>query len=333
MLTIIDSRYGHAEEGRVKTDMEQEAAKPTGLVDSSPVHAAITVPDVGTAVAAQEQGRTSVALCPTCSNPNQGRAMASFVYALGRIEPRFPRLAVEKEFAQVTGRAETAGLTDRQVLHRVLSQPQNRYLIRQLCWVLTIEGLETYILLPHDPVDFAQLIEAVRPTPSPLDVDVVIGVRGAIAPPELCNGLMVPIVAFDQLYAFDREALVKAIPRPEKMAAKQFETAAAELFERILQMADNAGATPEHRALNYLVIRYPAIYALAADRHAQDNSLTAVDVRPSSLSGVRNIVDVIFSYTHRGTDVTEKFFARVDVTEEFPFLVTKLSPYYDRSTR
>jgi hypothetical protein len=30
------------------------------------------------------------------------------------------------------------------------------------------------------------------------------------------------------------------------------------------------------------------------------------------------------------TDVTEKFFVRVDVTEEFPFLVTKMSPYYDR---
>jgi len=271
---------------------------------------------------------------PAGAAPDGHMAMTpSYIYALGRIEPRFTRLAVEKEFAQATGRAETAGLTDRQALHRVLSLPQNRYLVRQLCWVLTIEGLETYILQPRDPVDFVQLIEAVRPTPSPLDVDVVIGVRGPIAPAELCNGLMVPIVVFDQLYAFDREALVKAIPRPEKMAAKQFENAAAALFERILQMADNAGATPEHRALNYLVVRYPAIYALAADRHAQDNSLTAVDVRPSSLSGVRNIVDVIFSYTHRGTDVTEKFFARVDVTEEFPFLVTKLSPYYDRSTR
>jgi hypothetical protein len=26
----------------------------------------------------------------------------------------------------------------------------------------------------------------------------------------------------------------------------------------------------------------------------------------------------------------EKFFARVDVTELFPFLVTKLSPFYER---
>ena len=31
-------------------------------------------------------------------------------------------------------------------------------------------------------------------------------------------------------------------------------------------------------------------------------------------------------YTNRETDVTEKFFVRVDVTEEFPFLHTKLSP-------
>jgi hypothetical protein len=28
----------------------------------------------------------------------------SYVYAIGRVEPRFPRLSVEKEFAQVTDR-------------------------------------------------------------------------------------------------------------------------------------------------------------------------------------------------------------------------------------
>jgi hypothetical protein len=36
------------------------------------------------------------------------------------------------------------------------------------------------------------------------------------------------------------------------------------------------------------------------------------------------------SYTNRQTDVTKKFFVRVNVTEEFPFLVTKLSPYFDK---
>ena len=33
----------------------------------------------------------------------------------------------------------------------------------------------------------------------------------------MCNGLVVPIVVFDQIYSFDTAALIKAIPRPEKM--------------------------------------------------------------------------------------------------------------------
>src|SRR2546422_2771963 len=239
-----------------------------------------------------------------------GTTTISYVYALGRITLRFPSLAVEKEFAQTTGRAETTGLTDRQALQSVLSQRSNRYLARQLCWVLEIEGLETYLLMPRDPVDFDLLVEALRPAPSPMDLDVVVGVRGPIAPPEMCNGLMIPIVAFDQIYSFDRDTLIKAIPRPEKVTAKEFEPAASELFDRIMQMADNAGATDEDRALNYLAVRYPAIYATAAEAFGRNSSLTAVTVRPSRLSGVRKIVDVIFSYTSRTTDVTEKFFVR-----------------------
>jgi hypothetical protein len=239
-------------------------------------------------------------------------------------------LSVEKEFAQATGRADTAGLADRQALQRVLSAPQNRYLVRQLCWVMTIGGLETYILVPRDPSDFGLLVEALRATPEPSDLDVVVGVRGPIAPPEACNGLLVPIVAFDQLYSFDRATLINAIPKPEATPADEFAAAAGELFDRIMQLTDNAGATDEHRALNYLAVRYPAIYAKTAEEFGMNSSLTAVDVQSSPLSGTRNIVEVIFSYTNRTSDVTEKFFVRVDVTEEFPFLVTRISPYFDR---
>ena len=106
-------------------------------------------------------------------------------------------------------------------------------------------------------------------------------------------------------------------------------SAAEELLERLKQMAAHAGATDEQRALTYLVVRYPAIYATAAAMHQRNFALTRVAVRPSPLSGVRSLVEVIFSYTSRDTEVTEKYFVRVDVTEGFPFLVTKLSPYYD----
>lgn len=274
-----------------------------------------------------EQAADSV---PEAADANPGPAVPSYVYALGRVEPRFRSLAIEKEFAQVVGRTETTGLTDRQTLQAVLSEPSNRYLARSLCWVLNIEGLETYILLPRVAMDVEQLVNTVRPTPSPMDVDVIIGIRGSMAPPGLCGGLVLPLVVFDQIYSFDHEALIKSIPRPEQMSPEQFEPTAQELFSRIMQMADNTGATDEHRAVNYLAVRYPAIYATTADAYARNSSLTAVEVRPSRLSNARKVVDVIFSYVNRQTDVLEKFFVRVDVTEEFPFLVTKMSPYYDR---
>jgi hypothetical protein len=259
-----------------------------------------------------------------------GSAESGYVYALGQIEARFGSLAVEKEFAQAAGRDKTPGLTDRQTLHAVLSKPENGYLVRQLCWVMTIEGLETYLLSPRHSADFSLLVEAIRPKPSPLDLDVVIGIKGPLASPDTCNGLVVPIVAFDQIYSFDRDTLIKSIPRPEKAAVKDFAAVAEEVFDRIVQSADNAGATDENRALNYSVVRYPAIYARAADAFAVNSSLSAIEARHSPLSGVRKIVDIVFSFTNRSTDVMEKFFMRVDVTEEFPFLVTKLSPYYDR---
>jgi hypothetical protein len=91
-----------------------------------------------------------------------------------------------------------------------------------------------------------------------------------------------------------------------------------------------AGATDAHRALNYLAVRYPALYARVAEAFAENHALSAVEVVPSRLSGARRIVDVVLSFVNRSTDVMEKSFVRVDVTEEFPFLVTKLSPYYDR---
>jgi hypothetical protein len=140
---------------------------------------------------------------------------------------------------------------------------------------------------------------------------------------------MVPILFFDQVYSFDRDSLIKAIPRPDKTSIKEFTPAAEELFDRIMQMTDNAGASDEHRAVNYLALRYPRIYDGVAEAFARNESLSAVDVHSSTLSGTRKIVEVIFSFTNRVTDVVSKQAVRVDVTEEFPFLVTKLSPYFD----
>lgn len=311
--------------------MEQHEAKEQSFNQAAMGH------DVAAIRPAQEYALpppAEEASCPTCSG-GAASMPVSYVYALGQIEARFPNLAAEKEFAQAAARTDTAGKTDQETFYAVLSQRENRYLLRQLCWVLTTQGLETYLLYPRDPADLDLLVEAIRSPSSPDDIDAVIGMRGPIASPDMCNGLMVPIVAFDQIYSFDRDSLIKAIPKPnkpQKLTDAQFRPMAKEMFDRIIQMADNSGATDEHRALNYLAMRYPRIYTRAAEQFAQDFSLTRVEMRASTLSGTRNIVEVIFSYTDRKTDFTEKFCVRCDVTEEFPFLVTPLSEYYDRST-
>lgn len=255
----------------------------------------------------------------------------SFVYAIGRVEPQFPSLSTEKEFAQVAGVSNTAGLTDPEVLQQVLGDPANRYLARQMAWVFVIESMETFLLIPRDPAEIERLIESVRPAPKRDDVDVVVGVRGPLASPEMARGLVVPIVFFDQIYSFDTDALIRSVPRDSGTLPDNFDNVARRLFECMVLVGDNAGATDAHRALNYLVLRYPQIYAKAAEQTSLNSTLVSVDVHPSVLgNGVRRVVDVVFNFKNRATDVAESFFVRVDVTEEFPFLVTKLSQYIRR---
>ena len=267
--------------------------------------------------------------CPTCTG-GLPPGPPSYVYALGRIEARFPRLSVEKEFAQVLGRGETKGKTDTETFHAVLSKSENRYLARQLCWVMTIEGLETYILTTRASMDIDLLVDSLRASPDRMDVDVIIGVKGPVAPSDVCNGLMLPIVACDQIYSFDRDTLLKAIPRPKGTTDDEFGKTTRDVFEQILQAADNAGATDEHRALNYAAVRFPGFYSKTFEKFAAGFGLTAINVRPSRLATTRKIVDVVFSYTNRQTWVTEQWFARFDVTEEFPFLVSPLAQYFER---
>jgi hypothetical protein len=269
--------------------------------------------------------------CNSCGGGATATTPASsYIYAIGAIAPRFPRPSVEKELGQVMSRTETKGLTHQQAFRKVIRAPQNRYLLRQLCWVMSIAGIETYLVTPRYQADFDMLAETVREAANPMELNVIVGARGPVASPDMCNGLTLPIVFFDMLYSFERAELIEAIPRPEKKPAKQFADAAGELFAHIIQMTHNNGATDEHRALNYLAVRYPAIYAQMAAESAANASLTSVSVKKSALSGARRIVDVIFDYTNRATDVVQKYFVRLDVTEEFPYILSKLTPYFDQ---
>jgi hypothetical protein len=265
-------------------------------------------------------------------NPGEPAA-ASFVYALGQIDLRFPSMGVEREFAQASTRVDIDELTaqeERRLVKAVLSDADHRYLARQVCWVFLIQGFESYIVLPRDPADFALLVETYRESPDPDGVDVLIGTLGQTAPSEACGGMALPIVAFDELYSFARGTFVNAIPPPESVADDgQFRRVAARVFDRIVHMANNAGMTDEHRALNYLAMRYPQIYAAAAQQDADGAMLSGLVVRRSSLSSMRTVVDVIFSYSLPESDIPDRQFVRVDVSDQHPFLASGMARYHE----
>lgn len=268
--------------------------------------------------------------CPTCGNSGNSFGRDAYVYALGKIQPRFSSLSLEKEFLQVAADPEFSGLTGNQLMAKILTKPTHRYLARHLCWVFTIQGIDTYILKPRDVRDYDLFAESVREDPRPTDIDIIIGGKVSMATPDVCNGLMVPIVFVDQTYSFDIDGLIQSLPQPKDSEDGQFLSSSEELFWKIMQMTDNAGSLDEHKALNYLAVRYPVIYTLTYEQLQKNSFLSGVESKYSRISGTRKIINIIYSFTNRATDVTEKFFVRVDVTEKFPFLASKIAPYYER---
>ncbi len=305
-----------------------EAQAPfTGLAQPAIVPQACAT--CGTTAASGAEAAPAVLLGrPTTAadGPPSGR----YIYAIGRFEARFPKPSIEKEFAQAMGRSEGKGLTDKEAFYKVFSDPQNRYLASEVCWVMTINGLDAYIVMMRDPFQLGSLIETQRPRPQHNDLDVAIGMKGPIAPADFCNGLTIPMLHLSHMYSFPRESLVEALVKPKDVHADEFKASTEEVLDRIMQMTDNFGNQDDHRALNYLVLRYPRVYEAVHEAHSKGESWTSVSARPSRLSGSRKILDVIFEFTNRKTDVVSKHFVRVDVTEPYPFLVTKMQPYYDR---
>jgi hypothetical protein len=94
------------------------------------------------------------------------------------------------------------------------------------------------------------------------------------------------------------------------------------------QLADNHGLTDEDRAYNFLAARYKPPLS-----QVQGFELSGMRVTPSRLgSGTGRIVRAI--YTLRNATMAEKeYFVRVDVTNEFPMIVSPWQQYVERGER
>jgi hypothetical protein len=282
-----------------------------------------------------------------------GTARRSFVYALGTVTARFPSLSIEKEFLQAWGKnpSQILNISDADKFE-VLSQGQNLYLAREMCWVFQSGDIDTYILSPRSYVELTDLVTCLSPTPNQISHALVIGTLGPPAPPEVCNGLQLPVVACSQVFSFTGQAFVNSIaaevkgdpgllnditgfvnslpPGPVPTTVDSWITGAATTAFGVLSLlSDNLGQTDEHRAVNYLTFKSMTLYKKEIVMEMQGLRLNSVSIRPDALAGDRSIQDVILLYASTTTTEVQRYFTRVDVTGQFPFLLNDLAPFYD----
>ncbi|MBZ4415745.1 hypothetical protein [Myxococcus sp. RHSTA-1-4] len=267
-----------------------------------------------------------------------------YVYAIGKLRAVFPSKDLEKEYQQLLTPDDARAATEEQRLYNVLSRPENVFLAREMAWIFEIQDVATYVLQPRSSVELQSMVEAIKPDdPTQLEYDVIIGTQEPI------SGVNVdlPAVIVNRLYHFTAKGFSESIPLPtgisqmptgtaKDQATASFRALVLAIFQDMLQLADNTGDAEKHRALNYVSLNYPDIYALKWQPSGPGSSglndllnFTGVEVRHSPLSNARTIMDVIFNYTST-TGVVSRYYTTVDVTGQFPFLVTRLQPYFER---
>lgn len=260
--------------------------------------------------------------CPTCNTPRTEAQMApnGWVYVIGDVDLRYPNLAVEKEAIGAMARANTTGLSNDAALQKVLGVPGNAYLVREMCWVLLVQEVETYILIPRYPQDYPMLVEAAKS-----EVSAVIGTLGPIANPDVCNGLTVPFLIFDMIYSFDKAGLVADMPLPEGADAAKFRATATDIFNQVAQLISNG--TGMERALAYLLVKDPKLYHVIADAYNRNAQLTTVELKAAPVTSTQNLVDVIVRTQNRTTGVPTSVYARLALAAKLPYVVTYWQPY------
>jgi hypothetical protein len=316
-----------------------------------------------------------------------------YVYAIGSVTARFPSLNIEKEFMQAWGKQPTQVLTISDAdKFTVLSQGENFYLAREMCWIFQSGDIDVFILMPRSYIELTDLVTCLAPTGSLVSYSMVIGQLGPIASPSLCNGALLPIVTCNQVFSFTQQAFLNSIvqavqadqtlyamieayvskqpgstqanggqepgsqsqagpsgepgtstpeagssapaassePAAADPAVTSYITQAAQrAFQVVAQLADNTGQSDEQRAINYLAFKSTALYTKEIEMEMAGFQLNSVTAQSDPVSQSRSIQDVIVLYANTSTTEIRRYFTRVDVTGQFPFLLGQLSIYYD----
>ena len=272
-----------------------------------------------------DPSHTKAASEAKCSCAPQMPLVEQYVYAIGSLDVRFPSLGIEREYQQreraIDNLPPARGGRIRAVIER------NPHLGLRIGYVFVIGGSPAFALTPATGSLRESFLTAISQMQEPEHSCVVIGRVGTFTNPAAFGGLLLPTVSVDQLYVFsakDWQDELSRVAQPalesRKIDAKQFKSISRTMFREMTSMPENVGVSDGHRALNYLLVQHPGIFLAATER--SHHVLDRIETRPIQASGGRRHIAVILSFLDRGTGVPERMYCTVDVTEEWPFVVS-----------
>ncbi|CAN7634887.1 hypothetical protein LJR230_004681 [Trinickia sp. LjRoot230] len=263
--------------------------------------------------------------CPECAARVSSVPVEQFVYAIGRLDVRFPSLGIEREYQQ-----RERALTDLQEPSRTARiravLEKNPHLALRMGYLFVVDGTAVYALSPAGGHLKESLFAALTHADDKDHYCTLIGRTGGFAAAPAYGGLLLTSVTADQLYDFSLDewgqrlaGIAQAALKSRKIEATHFDTVAKTLFRELCATPDNLGSADGHRALNYLLVQHPGLFLAAAER--RDHVLDHVETRMAPTAGGRRHVVLVLTFLDRTTGVPERLYCTVDVTEEWPFVV------------
>jgi cyclic patellamide precursor peptide PatG len=264
------------------------------------------------------------------------------IYAYGRVAAKFPSLSLEKEFYQAleivsprqpNDQFDVENTVDVDVLNQelnrtdliysVLSKPENIYIARDMVWVFEdLANVLEYVITPASDEQVTALVNAIAPGRD--------GLAGAL----ILIGEMVSGTAGSGLIDAPSVRLVALRKQLTPTAAGGDDGT----FQQIQSLLLNTGANRGNRALNFVLLNHGDFYSTT------QNLLQPVRGTPTaygfSIVGAETLVrkinqdemvDVVFIYAPEASGSRIQYYASVNVTSLFPFIVVPFTKYLSRN--
>lgn len=237
------------------------------------------------------------------------------------------------------------------IIYQVLSLRHNRYLAREIKWTLIntyrLNGLNSpafendiFRLVPSE-YNMSLLISSIapqrknqqqckrqhqqHPQSQQQRQSVLLVGLSRVSPSAGLNELTIHKISPIQV-----DTLLDSVKQAARYSSSIDTERLKQIIAEVLALTDNQGDTDSDRAINYVLYHNPLIYLRTYDIYYTGCDRSSTEPRAGltglrtfqQRSGERHFIKVVFDYQNFHNGVSENWYATVDVTDEFPFLVS-----------